>query len=71
MSLFLRAGSIYKRSVTSYPYIAQGLQSSVLMATGDLISQKIVEKRKEIDFRRYFYFLCFLIEFSILSSIFF
>jgi hypothetical protein len=52
MSLFLKFGSLYKRSVTSYPYIAQGVQSSILMASGDLIAQKMVEKNKEFDYRR-------------------
>jgi hypothetical protein len=52
MSLFLRAGSLYKRSVNNYPFIAQGVQSSILMATGDFIAQKFVEKKKEFDFRR-------------------
>lgn len=52
MSLFLRVGSLYKRSVSSYPYIAQGVQSSILMATGDCISQKMVEKKNELDYRR-------------------
>lgn len=52
MSLFLRFGSMYKRGVSSYPYVAQGVQSSILMATGDLISQKMVEKNKEFDYRR-------------------
>jgi hypothetical protein len=52
MSLFLRAGSLYKRSVNNYPFIAQGVQSSILMATGDLIAQKFVEKKKDFDYRR-------------------
>lgn len=52
MSLFLRIGNFYKKGVNSYPYIAQGIQSSVLMATGDLIAQKFVEKKKDFDYKR-------------------
>lgn len=51
MSL-LRVASLYKKSVTSYPYVAQGVQSSILMASGDWISQTFVEKKKDFDFRR-------------------
>lgn len=53
MSLFVRAGSLYKRSINNYPYIAQGVQSSILMATGDWISQKFVEKKENFDFKRW------------------
>lgn len=52
MSLFLRAGSVYKKSVNNYPYIMQAVQSSFLMATGDAISQKFVENKKDFDYRR-------------------
>ena len=52
MSLFLRAGSVYKKSVSSYPYIVQGVQSSILMATGDAIAQKLVEGKTEFDYKR-------------------
>lgn len=54
MSLLLRVGRLYKNSVSSYPYTAQGVQSACLMALGDAISQKLVEKRNEFDFKRLF-----------------
>lgn len=49
MSFILRG---YHRSVSKYPYIAQGLQASILMATGDAISQIALEKTKQFDFKR-------------------
>lgn len=49
MAFLLRG---YQRSVSKYPYIAQGVQSSVLMATGDAIAQLGLEKRKQIDLKR-------------------
>lgn len=49
MSFILRG---YQRSITRFPYIAQGVQSSILMATGDAISQIAVEKREEFDYKR-------------------
>lgn len=52
MSLFLRASGAYKKSVSSYPYIVQGVQSSILMATGDAIAQKLVEGKEEFDYKR-------------------
>lgn len=52
MSLFRLIGKSYQRNVTKYPYIAQGVQSSILMTTGDYIAQKFVENRKDLDYRR-------------------
>lgn len=49
MAFLLRG---YQRSVTKFPYIAQGVQSSILMATGDAIAQIAVEKRNKFDFKR-------------------
>lgn len=42
----------YQRSVSRFPYIVQGVQSSVLMATGDAIAQIAVEKKKQFDYKR-------------------
>jgi hypothetical protein len=49
MAFLLRG---YQRGVTKFPYIAQGLQSSVLMATGDAIAQICVEKKSQLDYKR-------------------
>lgn len=49
MAFLLRG---YQRGVTKFPYIAQGLQSSVLMATGDAIAQLGVEKKSQLDYKR-------------------
>lgn len=49
MSFLLRG---YQSTVSKFPYIAQGVQSSVLMATGDAIAQIAVEKRKKFDYKR-------------------
>lgn len=50
MSFLLRS---YQRGVTKFPYIAQGLQSSVLMASGDAIAQIAVEKKTQFDYKRW------------------
>ena len=42
----------YLRGVTKFPYVAQGVQASVLMATGDAIAQLCVEKKSQLDFKR-------------------
>ncbi|XP_070500048.1 mitochondrial inner membrane protein Mpv17 [Chironomus tepperi] len=52
MSLFCRIGRTYQRNVAKYPYTFQGVQSSILMATGDYIAQKFVENKKELDYKR-------------------
>jgi hypothetical protein len=49
MAFLLRG---YQRGVSKFPYVAQGIQSSVLMATGDAIAQLGVEKKKQLDFKR-------------------
>lgn len=42
----------YQRSVSRFPYVAQGVQSSILMATGDAIAQIAVEKKTQFDYKR-------------------
>jgi hypothetical protein len=49
MAFLLRG---YQRGIAKYPYILQGLQSSVLMATGDAIAQLAVEKNEKFDYKR-------------------
>lgn len=55
MSFLLRG---YQRGVSKYPYLAQGLQSSILMATGDAIAQIGVEKKKQFDYKRWECLFC-------------
>ncbi|KAG5682287.1 hypothetical protein PVAND_011647 [Polypedilum vanderplanki] len=43
---------IYQNGVSKYPYLAQGIQTAVLMSTGDIIAQKVVEKKASIDYKR-------------------
>lgn len=50
MAFLLRS---YQRGVSKFPYIAQGLQSSILMATGDAIAQLAVEKKSKLDYKRW------------------
>jgi hypothetical protein len=50
MSFLLR---FYKTGVSKFPYLAQGVQSSILMATGDAIAQLAVEKRQKLDLHRF------------------
>ncbi|CRK92502.1 CLUMA_CG006041, isoform A [Clunio marinus] len=54
MSFLLRS---YKKGVSRFPYIAQGVQASILMATGDAIAQIGVEKKTKFDFQRSSHFL--------------
>lgn len=35
-----------------FPYITQGLIAAVLQTTGDLISQKLIEKKETLDVKR-------------------
>ena len=48
MSLF----RIYQRLLTSYPILMQSVQSGLLMGTGDVIAQKYVEKKYDLDLVR-------------------
>lgn len=49
MSALIKA---YQRLLVERPILSQSVQTAILMATGDLISQKLVEERKVIDWRR-------------------
>lgn len=49
MSFLLR---YYQKGVAKFPYIAQAVQTSILMATGDAIAQIAVEKKNQFDYKR-------------------
>ncbi|KAL1380476.1 hypothetical protein pipiens_014164 [Culex pipiens pipiens] len=38
--------SLYKRALVKYPVLMQSVQSGILMGTGDVIAQTLVEKRQ-------------------------
>lgn len=50
--------SLYKRALVKYPVLVQSVQSGILMGTGDIIAQTMVEKRTigTIDGMRVFRF---------------
>ncbi|XP_058454324.1 protein Mpv17 [Malaya genurostris] len=51
--------TLYKRALVRYPILMQSVQSGILMGSGDIIAQTLVEKRKfsNIDGMRAFRFL--------------
>lgn len=58
MSLVKRVNTICER----FPYITQGLVSAVLQVVGDVIAQKVIEEKENIDYKRCanFFFLGYL-----------
>ncbi|KAG5682292.1 hypothetical protein PVAND_011652 [Polypedilum vanderplanki] len=52
---------IYQNGVSKYPYLAQGIQTAALISTGDIIAQKVVQKKASIDYKRYCNFIVNLI----------
>ncbi|CAH1183128.1 unnamed protein product [Phaedon cochleariae] len=54
MSTFMVIYKGYQRLLTNHPMLVQSCQASVLMGTGDLIAQTVVEKKSiaEVDFGR-------------------
>ena len=42
----------YLAALHHFPYITGGATTSLLMGTGDVIAQKVIEERKELDFAR-------------------
>lgn len=40
---------LYQRSLVKYPILTQSVQTGLLMGTGDLISQTIIEKKTFSD----------------------
>lgn len=50
--MFSRAAQVYQRSLQTYPVFSQAVQVGVLMGCGDLISQKIVEKKEYVNWTR-------------------
>lgn len=43
---------LYKKSLCKYPLLTQSIQTGTLMAAGDIIAQKFLEKKCEIDYLR-------------------
>lgn len=49
----------YKKFLSSHPFLVQTVQTGMLMGVGDVIAQRIVEKKthKEHDYKRTMTFL--------------
>jgi hypothetical protein len=53
MALVKRINNVLER----FPFTSQGFFSGVLQVTGDVISQKFIEKKKNLDYSRCFNFM--------------
>ena len=42
----------YLKALHHFPYLTGGATTSLLMGAGDVIAQKVIEERKELDFAR-------------------
>ncbi|XP_018579729.1 protein Mpv17 [Anoplophora glabripennis] len=49
MNKLAKIGRIYRYMLCKHPIITQSIQTGLLMASGDVIAQKIIEKRCELN----------------------
>lgn len=71
MNILSKFGRYYKRLLSRHPILTQSVQTGLLMASGDVIAQKIIEKKYKLEYLRtaQFFALGTLTVVSIFSSL--